>query len=108
MWKPEYAKRRREKYQNDPSERERRKSQCRTPEENKEYMAEYYRNNPDKFTNTNPELRNLKRREYYKRNPEYREKCKSKSLEYSKKNPHKRIERIINSYGISVEQYNSI
>lgn len=108
MWKSEYAQRRREKYQTDISERERRKSQCRTTEENKQYMAEYYKSNPDKFKVRDNDERNRLRRKHYKSNSEHREKCKLLANKYAKENPHKRIERVIKSYGITLSQFNII
>jgi hypothetical protein len=78
-WKVQYAKNRRAKMAVNPEYAAKRKSvRSRTVEENKLYMAEYYRNNPDKFkrNNHNNEKRNIDRR-----NPKAFAKIERKAIE---------------------------
>lgn len=105
-WKPEYAENRRKKYQSDPEERERRKAQSRSPEENKEYMRQYYEENKEKwqeYADDYKEEKNRRRRERYANDPEYRKKCLEASKNRSKRS---RINtRLKSSFGIDIEDY---
>lgn len=105
-WKPEYAANRKRKYQSDPAERERRKSQSRTPEKNREYMREYYANNREKFQQyqrDTADRRNARRRERYATDPAYRAEC----LRISKlRDPESvRDTRLRNQFGITAHEY---
>jgi hypothetical protein len=107
-WKPEYAEKRRKKYQENAEERERRKSQSRAPEENKEYMRKYYQENPDKFVRT-PEMQerhNKRRRERYATDPEYAEKIRQSMRGLDPK--VRRNQRLKANYGISQSDYESM
>ena len=100
-WKPEYAERRRKKYQSDAAERERRKSQGRSPEKNREYMREYYIANPEKFscTEERKQRHNASRRKRYAEDPEYAERCKESAR--SRSSAARRDSRLKATYGIS-------
>jgi len=106
VWKPEYAKSRREKYQSDPEERARRKAQSRLPEENKKYMRQYYQENKERWVEWQEdykEEKNRRRRERYANDPEYREKCLEASKNRSKRS---RINtRLKSAFGIDIEDY---
>lgn len=104
-WKPEYADNRRRKYHSDPAERDHRKSQGRSPEENREYMREYYLANPDKFVRSDEqrEERNRKRRERYASDLEYRERVKRQAKSGDPRK--KRDTRLRKQYGIGVDEY---
>lgn len=105
MWKKEYAKTRREKYANCEKEREKRKSQGRSKEDNKVYMSEYYKNNKDKFKlcEVGKYEKNKKRRDRYAQDKEYREYIK----EYNKSRycPNERYIKAVESYGITISEY---
>ena len=100
-WKPEYAERRRQKYQSDSAERERRKSQGRGPDQNREYMRKYYAENPEKFANTEErkQRQNASRRKRYAEDPAYAERCKESAR--SRDPVAKRDGRLKATYGIS-------
>lgn len=104
-WKPEYAERRRKKYQECKEERDRRKAQGRTPEQNVEYMREYYAKNREKFKRT-PEQQqrhNERRRSRYANDPEYAERIRQSMREID---PSKRRnKRLQSTYGISQSDY---
>lgn len=105
VWKQEYADNRKFKYHNDPVERAKRMSYCRSPEENKVYMGKYYKENKDKWKVKDKAERNRKRREYYRKNEEHRLKCIQLSKQYYQKNPLKAIARIFKKYGLTIEDY---
>lgn len=107
-WKKEYAENRRKKYNSDPRERERRKKQSRSGEENIKYMKKYYKNNSDKFKKTRKQqdIHNEARRERYKNDPEFREKCKSYARGRCKLK--RREERLMSKYGISLKEYDEM
>lgn len=104
-WKTEYAANRRAKYQQSEEERERRKAQGRTPEQNKEYMRDYYVKNPDKFVRTpeQQERHNARRRERYASDPEYAERLREQARNRDPKS--KRNGRLKSTYGISQSEY---
>lgn len=107
-WKPEYAANRKRKYAEDPEERERRKQQCRTPDQNAEYMRKYYSENKDKWPKRSPEKQaehNETRRNKYKSNDAYREAAKNKAIEWYRNNPAKKRIQRFNQYGITESEY---
>ena len=108
-WKPEYAERRRAKYQSDPAERERRIAQGRNPEQNREYMRAYYQANRERFQQYQRETRerrNARRRERYANDPEFRAEC----IRLSKLgDPEaKRDSRLRRTFGITAAEYDAI
>ena len=108
MWRQDYARNRKAKYQNSEEERERRKKQNRTSDENKIYMRGYYKRNPDKFKR-NPEQddeRNRRRRERYANDEVFREKTKADAKNWGANNRHKQRTRVIRKYGLTPEIYN--
>lgn len=106
-WKPEYAAARRAKYQSDPTERERRKAQGRTPDENREYMRAYYGANKDKWEPTPERLerKNSSRRNRYAEDPEWREKHLAAVKEWQRANPDKRHAQRLRKYGLTRARY---
>lgn len=107
-WKTEYAERRRAKYQADASERERRKSQGRTPEENAVYMREYYQANPAKFKRT-PEAQakvNAARRARYASDEAYRLECIASAKKVCK--VKRRAGRLSKTYGVSLDDFEAM
>lgn len=109
-WKPEYAQKRREKYQSSESERNRRKSQCRSKEENSKYMKEYYKKHPEmkKKTAEQKESRNANRREKYKSDEAYRTAHIDAVREFYKKNPRTRLAQRLKIYGVTLEQHDEV
>lgn len=107
-WKKEHADRRREKYHASPEERERRKAQGRTPEENKEYMREYYKGNKVKFklTDEQRDERNRRRRERYAEDEQYREKHKAEAR--ARDPMARRNTRLKKDFGITHDEYERI
>lgn len=108
-WKPEYAANRRAKYQSDAAERERRKSQGRSPERNREYMREYYRVNKERFQQYQQETRdrrNANRRRRYAEDPEYRAEC----IRLSKLRDKESIRdyRLRKQFGITADEYDEL
>ena len=110
-WKPEYAATRRAKYQADPAYREKRKSQGRGSEENQEYMARYYEQNKDQFTEyrKRPDVaarRRESRRQRYATDPEYREKVKARARQVGPE--ARRASRLRAKYGMSAEEFDGL
>jgi hypothetical protein len=107
-WKPEYAERRREKYKANPDERERRKAQGRSPEENSAYMRLYYVENREKFSlsDEDKQRRNEARRQRYASDPEFRERAKAASR--NRCPSRKRELRIIAQFGIDNARYDAM
>src|SRR3982751_6823411 len=110
-WKPEYAAARRAKYQADTGERERRKGQARSPEENREYMARYYAENKEQFAEyrKRPEVverRRAARRERYATDPEHREKVKALARAVDPQT--RRASRLRAKYGLSLEEFDAL
>jgi hypothetical protein len=107
-WKSEYAETRRKKYQEDEAERARRKEQGRTSEENKVYMAAYYKANRNKFGRT-PEQQakyNEQRKQRYATDPEYAEKIRAGTRG---RDPAKRKDyRLQKTYGIDLADYQAM
>src|SRR3954469_9666069 len=104
-WKPEYEANREARMAADPQYRERvieqRKRGVRTPEENRQYMREYYRANKDRWNKRTPEQRaqiNESRRQRYADDPEYRQRI----LDDARKSDpiRKRDNRIRRQFGI--------
>jgi len=83
----------------------------RSSEENKKYMEEYYKKNPEKFKRT-PEQQaehNRRRRERYAKDKAYREKLKQQSKEYWAKFPEKKKKsRIRGQYDMSMEDFEEL
>src|SRR6266704_1297652 len=109
MWKPKYAATRRAKYQSDAGERERRKEQGRTPEENRLYMADYYNQNKHRWDRL-PEQkdnRNEQRRNRYASDQEHRELVKAAARSYgvSKKRKERRRSKFLESIGLTEAIY---
>lgn len=106
-WKPEYAARRRAKYQSDPDERERRRAQSRSPEDNRTYMQAYYEANKPRWQQNREQQapeRNRRRRERYAADPAFRERAKQWARNRS---PVKRRDgRLRSTYGIDLATYN--
>ena len=104
-WKPEYAAARRKRYENDPAERDRRKAQGRSPEENAAYMREYYAANPEKFANTKErrDKNNAARRAKYASDPEYAARMRASAN--SRDPASKRNGRLKSTYGITQDDY---
>lgn len=110
-WKPEYAATRRAKYQADEAERERRRQQARSPEENREYMARYYVEKKDQFAEyrRRPEVierRKASRKQRYATDPEYREKAKARARSVDPET--RRAARLRIKYGLSVQEFDSL
>ena len=104
-WKPEYAAARKERYHADEAERDRRKSQGRRSEENKEYMQKYYVEKPEKFSNTQErrDRNNAARRAKYAADPEYAARMRAAA---SARSPiSKRNGRLKSTYGITQVDY---
>ena len=104
-WKPEYAAARKRRYNEDPAERERRKSQCRTSEENAAYMREYYAAKPEKFKRSQEQQdkHNASRRDRYASDPEYAAKIRASA---NSRNPiARRNGRLKATYGITQTDY---
>src|SRR5262245_47961912 len=104
-WTPEDNERRRARYQSDPEYRERRKSQGRSPEANREYMRKYRQANRDKWRRT-PEQQarvNERRRERYATDPGLRAEC----IRLSKLRDKESIRdyRLRKQFGITAEEY---
>lgn len=108
MWKPEYAAKRKEKYQTDEQERARRMAQSVTdPIARKEYMRQYVAANPAKFKRT-PEQQakvNEARRLRYAESAEVREVARNKVKEWQQANPHKRQAQRLSTYGLTPETF---
>lgn len=104
-WKPEYAAARKERYHADDAERDRRKSQGRSPEENKEYMRKYYAENPEKFANTQErrDKHNAGRRAKYAADPEYA--SRMRAIASARCPISKRNGRLKSTYGITQADY---
>lgn len=107
-WKPEYAANRRAKYQASAKERERRKLQGRSSEENIRYMRDYYKEKPEKFRRT-PEQQaehNARRRARYVEDAAFREKCRMYARQ---RDPAaKREGRLIAIFGITSADYDAL
>ena len=108
-WKPEYAEARKKKSAEDPEYRAKRNAQsAKNKEARKAYMAEYYKNNPDKFPRRTPEQQaeyNARRRAKYAENKEHREAIRVAVKEWQQANPRKRKSQRIKKYGITHEQF---
>ena len=80
----------------------------RTPEENRRYMREYYRNNPDKYKRS-PEWQkahNDRRRKRYAEDAAFREQCKASAR---RRDPRaRRNGRLLASFGISADEYDAM
>jgi hypothetical protein len=111
-WKPEYQANREARMAADPDYRERvieqRKRAARTPEQNQEYMREYYQQNKDKYklTPEQREQRNEQRRRRYAEDPEYRRKVLEdiRNIDPS----IRRDRRLRNQFGIGADEFDSI
>ena len=111
MWKKEYAESRNSKYANDPEYRERRKRHGRTPEENREYMRQYYAANKHRWPKRTAEqqrIHNDSRREKYKTCEEHRAKIKQQSKRYWIENPHIKKRGRLKKYGLTIEQFHAM
>ena len=111
MWKEEYQENRKRKYASDPEYRAQHRARCRTPEENKIYMREYYARNRDKWPKRTAEqqaLHNEKRREKYRTCAEHRAKIKEQSKQFCIKNPHIKKRGRLKKYGLTIEQFNAM
>lgn len=112
MWKKKYADNRRKKYKADAKERERRKGQGRSSQENTAYMQKYYQENKSKFklTEKGKKKRNAARRERYKNDSEFREKKKAEAREYQRSAATKGVRKRqrLKKYGITLEQFNKM
>lgn len=107
MWKPEYAEKRRIKYHSDTSEREKRKSQSRSPEENREYMRQYYLANKGRFKPSAEQRskNNASRRAKYAACDITRDKLKGHAKKWSRDNPQKKLSQRLKQYGLTVDSY---
>lgn len=107
-WKPEYAAARKAKAQSDPEYRAKRNAQSvSNPLARKEYMANYYEANPDKFKGRTPEQResyNAKRRTKYAEDAQFRESHKATVREWAAQNPEKKHAQRVRKYGLTPEQ----
>lgn len=110
MWKSEYATRRRQKYQSDSAEREKRKRQCRSSAENKLYMSQYYKSNKSKYKLTKEQLeaRSADRRQRYRDDAVYREKKKAQVKAGRARNPQTRLSQILRKYGLTINDYDRL
>jgi len=115
-WKPEYSENRRRREAQNPELRERRiasakASQERNKEERKEYLARYYRENPEKYKRTQEQKdkRNAARRKRYREDMEYREKIKEQTRVRTRRNPNAKKEgRLKSQYGIDLSDYSEL
>lgn len=111
MWKPEYAESRRAKYNADENVREKRKSQSRAPEENREYMRAYYAKNKHLWNKRSREQQdkiNERKREKYKSDPALREHARSSAKKWQQSNPDKRRAQRLKKYGITISQFDAM
>jgi len=108
-WKPEYAQARKEKAEADPEYKKKRNEQgCKDKEARKEYMADYYKANPEKFPGRTPEQQaayNEARRKKYAENAVWRDGHKATVRAWAEANPEKRFAQRLRQYGITPEQY---
>lgn len=76
-------------------------------EKKKAYMAEYYRNNRDKYRRTpeQQEKHNAARREKYAKDKGYRETIKSKVREYQAANPDKRKAVRLRRFSLTLQEF---
>jgi len=110
-WKPEYGENRRAKYAADPEYRAAMRARQRTPEENREYMREYYEANRERWTEyrrdpANRERRNRLRRERYANDAEHREKIKAAVR--AEDPARKRDNRMRRQFGIGAAEYDAL
>jgi len=110
-WKPEYGETRKAKYAADPEYRAAILAQGRDPEENREYMREYYEANSERFAAysrdpANRERRNRLRRERYANDADHREKVKASARTWSPE--RKRDNRMRKQFGIGAVEYDAI
>lgn len=106
MWKPEYAARRRAKYQSDESERAKRMEQSAPNKAARaEYMKSYVQAKPEKFKRT-PEQQakvNEARRKKYAEDAEYRDKMKEIARQRHVDNPIAKKKQHLKKYGLTPE-----
>lgn len=110
-WKPEHAKRRREKAAADPAYRAKRNAQSVTdPIARAQYMKQYAAAHPEKFRRT-PEQsvkRNAKKRATYATNPVIRDKARAETKEWQQKNPAKRKAQRLRKFGLTLAEFESM
>lgn len=79
-------------------------------DEKREYLAEYYKNNREKYKKT-PEQRakhNAARRAKYAASAEVRARVCAEVAQWQRDNPEKRLNQRLRQYGISAEDYRKI
>ena len=83
----------------------------RTPEENRIYMQEYYKNNKQRWNKRSPEKQaeyNAKRRAKYAVCDETKKRAREKVKEWQSANPRKRLNQRMRAYGLSVDEYEAM
>lgn len=110
MWKPEYAKNRKRRAEEDPEYRAKRNAQGNGKDREKraEYMREYKRKNPEKWERSREERDkiNERRRQRYAEDAEFRESAKAASRRRDKE--AKRDARLRADFGISAAKYDEL
>ncbi len=109
-WKKEHAEARKAKAAADPQYRAKRNAQAAPKDKaaRAEYMAAYYKANPDKFKKRTPEKHaeyNQKRREQYAQSAELREAARAATKAWQESNPTKRKAQRLKKYGIAPSDF---
>lgn len=108
VWKPEYAAARKAKAAASPEYRAKRNAQStKDKDARKIYMAQYYKDNPEKFPKRTPEKQatyNANRRQRYASDAEFREKVKAQA----KVPAAVKRRALLSQYGLTPESFEQL